>query len=88
MTGNVVLDDDGVMYLMRSSPNIYGTQVIAIQTQSPGLADSSWPSWRHDNRGTAWLVPGSPATGDSDAGAPPDLGTPPAVIDAPQAGRE
>lgn len=44
---------------MRSAPSISGTQVIAIQTRSPGLADSSWPSWRHDNRGTAWLVPGT-----------------------------
>jgi outer membrane protein assembly factor BamB len=69
MTGNVILDDDGVMYLMRSSPNIYGTQVMAIQTRSPGLADSSWPSWRHDNRGTAWLIPGASAATSSDAGA-------------------
>jgi len=69
MNGNVVLDDDGVMYLKRSSPNIYGTQVMAIQTQSPGLAHSSWPSWRHDNRGTAWLVPGVASTIDADGGA-------------------
>ena len=69
MTGSVVLDEDGVMYLMRSSPNTSGTQVMAIQTRSPGLADSSWPSWRHDNRGTAWLVPGtagSTTSGDAD----------------------
>jgi outer membrane protein assembly factor BamB len=81
MTGNVVLDDDGVMYLMRASPNTYGTQVMAIQTRSPGLADSSWPSWRHDNRGTAWLVPGTPSAtppaGDSDGGSPAN------PIDAP-----
>ena len=69
MTGNVVLDDDGVMYLMRSSPNTSGTQVMAIQTRSPGLADSSWPSWRHDNRGTAWLVPGAPGNATDDAAA-------------------
>jgi hypothetical protein len=68
MTGNVVLDDDGVMYLMRSSPNISGTQLMAIQTGSPGLADSSWPSWRHDNRGTAWLVPGGGAGTALDGG--------------------
>jgi hypothetical protein len=75
MTGNVVLDDNGVMYLMRSSPNIYGTQVMAIQTRSPGLADSSWPSWRHDNRGTAWLVPGGPTTVPLDGGAGLDAST-------------
>ena len=68
MNGNVVLDNDGVMYLKRSSPNTSGTQVMAIQTRSPGLADSSWPSWRHDNRGTAWLVPGAAAAVDADGG--------------------
>jgi len=69
ITGNVVLDEDGVMYLMRNSPNITGTQIVAIQTRSPGLADSSWPSWRHDNRGTAWLVSGVASTTDADGGA-------------------
>ncbi len=54
--GNVLLDDDGMMYMKRQNDS-YSTEVIAIQTRSPGLADSSWPSWRHDNRGTAWLVP-------------------------------
>ncbi|MBN2574428.1 MAG: PQQ-binding-like beta-propeller repeat protein [Deltaproteobacteria bacterium] len=67
MNGNVVLDDDGVMYLKRTSPNLSSTQVMAIQTRSPGLADSSWPSWRHDNRGTAWLVPGVATSGNADA---------------------
>jgi outer membrane protein assembly factor BamB len=67
VNGNVVLDDDGVMYLKRTAPNLSGTQVMAIQTRSPGLADSSWPSWRHDNRGTAWLVPGVASSEQADA---------------------
>jgi hypothetical protein len=79
MTGNVVLDNDGVMYLMRSSPNISGTQVIAIQTRSPGLADSSWPSWRHDNRGTAWLVPGASGPATTDSGNATDASDPTAT---------
>jgi hypothetical protein len=65
MTGNVVLDDDGVMYLMRRG-DVGGTEVMAIQTRSPGLADSSWPSFRHDNRGTAWLVPGTAGSTTAD----------------------
>jgi outer membrane protein assembly factor BamB len=84
ITGNVVLDDSGVMFLTRpGDPGTDSTEVIAIQTASPGLADSSWPSLRHDNRGTAWLVPGtpsgSPPAGDSDGGSPAN------PIDAPQA---
>ena len=73
ITGNVVLDDDGVMYMMRAAPDVAGgTQVLAIQTASPGLADSSWPSWRHDNRGTAWLVANStePVDASTDTGGP------------------
>jgi outer membrane protein assembly factor BamB len=61
ITGTVVLDDDGMMYLVHPSES-GGTELVAIQTRSPGLADSSWPSIRHDNRGTAWLVPGVPNT--------------------------
>ncbi len=79
--GNVVLDDDGVLYLSRPLKGSI-TEILAIQTRSPGLADSSWPSFRHDNRGTAWLVPGTPANSTpSDAAtsdaidAPVELGT-------------
>jgi hypothetical protein len=80
------LEDNGVMYLTWKANKGITTEAIAIQTASPGLADSSWPSLRHDNRGTAWLVPGTPAAtppaGDSDGGSPASL------IDAPQAGSE
>jgi hypothetical protein len=62
MTGNVVLDDSGVMFLTRrGDAGSNATEMIAIQTTSPGLANSSWPSLRHDNRGTSWLVPGTVA---------------------------
>jgi outer membrane protein assembly factor BamB len=70
MTGNVVLDDDGVMFFTRLTQDGVGTEMIAIQTASPGLADSSWPSLRHDNRGTAWLVPGSTTSAELDGGPP------------------
>jgi hypothetical protein len=83
----VVLDHSGVMFLSRrGEAGTDSTEVIAIQTASPGLADSSWPSLRHDNRGTAWLVPGTTSAGppasDSDGGAPASL------IDAPEAASE
>ncbi|MBN2574429.1 MAG: PQQ-like beta-propeller repeat protein [Deltaproteobacteria bacterium] len=68
ITGNVILDDAGVMYFIRKGGSPTTTEVIAIQTASPGLADSSWPSFRHDNRGTAWLVPGVGNTDPTDGG--------------------
>jgi hypothetical protein len=43
-------------YLMRGLTSGDGVEIVAIQTQSPGLAESSWPSLRHDNRGTMWLT--------------------------------
>jgi outer membrane protein assembly factor BamB len=55
--GNGILDDDGILYLARAKGSTEGVEVVAIQTQSPGLAESSWPSFRHDNRGTMWLSP-------------------------------
>ena len=76
ITGNVILDDDGVMYLTRVADGDV-VEALAIQTASPGLAESSWPSLRHDNRGTAWLVPGTPDAPASDAGSMED------TIDAP-----
>jgi hypothetical protein len=42
------LADDGVLYAQGSS------KTVAIQTASPGLAHSSWPSPRHDNHATNW----------------------------------
>jgi hypothetical protein len=31
------------------------TEVVGVQTTSPGLAPTAWPVRRRDNRGTAWL---------------------------------
>jgi outer membrane protein assembly factor BamB len=53
--GGAVLDGDGVLYLTTEGEAYETTTLYAIQTRSPGLAASSWPHWRHDNRGTAWL---------------------------------
>jgi len=50
--GNVALDERGVLYLSHIDAN-GGSEVVAVQTRSPGLADSSWPSWRRDNSGSA-----------------------------------
>ncbi len=56
--GSAALDEGGVLYVVRKLSGIPETvELTAIQTASPGLADSSWPSWRHDNQGTSWLVP-------------------------------
>jgi hypothetical protein len=52
--GNVVLTEDGVLWLLHRAKNGDG-EIVAIQTGSPGLADSSWPSRRHDNTGASWL---------------------------------
>ncbi|MES1204662.1 MAG: PQQ-binding-like beta-propeller repeat protein [Pseudomonadota bacterium] len=51
--GTGVLSARGVVYLTRESFGL--AEVIAIQTTSPGLARSSWPTLRHDNQGTSWL---------------------------------
>jgi hypothetical protein len=50
-----VLDGDGMLYVASEGERYETTDLHAIQTRSPGLADSSWPHWRHDNRGTGWL---------------------------------
>lgn len=69
--GNGVLDRDGVLYLTHAMGTGQGVEVVAVQTQSPGLAESSWPSLRHDNRGSSWLVslPSAPFAGQEGEGA-------------------
>jgi hypothetical protein len=57
--GPGALTDDGMIYLTRPAQNNPTTELIAIQSTSPGLARSSWPTLRHDNRGTSWLSSGS-----------------------------
>lgn len=53
--GGAVLDDRGVLFVARDRSFPDGVEVIAIQTRSPGTLDSSWPTLRHDARGTGWL---------------------------------
>lgn len=49
-----VLGDDGVLYFARQLDA--GIQVVAVQTQSPGLAQTAMPIWwYYNNRHTGWL---------------------------------
>jgi len=41
------LSEDGVLYIGSNDNKLY-----AIQTESKGLANSSWPKFRHDNKNT------------------------------------
>ncbi len=53
-----VLDDRGVLFVARArgAGKEPGAEVVAVQTESPGPLESSWPAWRHDVRGTGWLM--------------------------------
>lgn len=48
-----VIDDQGRLYFAWYIDS--GTEIIAVQTASPGIAATSWPVRRHDARGAAWL---------------------------------
>ena len=48
-----VIDAQGQLYFTWYIDN--ATEVVAVQTGSPGLAPTSWPTRRHDARGTGWL---------------------------------
>jgi outer membrane protein assembly factor BamB len=52
---SIVLADDGVLYLTR--PKLKETEVIAIQTRSPGLAATGFAKYGYNNRQTGWLAP-------------------------------
>ena len=52
-----VLADDGVLYVLRSKneqqpPHL---ELTAIQTASPGLANTAYPTLRVNNRRTGWV---------------------------------
>ncbi|HEY3355802.1 MAG TPA: hypothetical protein VGQ83_21295 [Polyangia bacterium] len=53
--GGVVLADNGMLITARELPN--GIEVIAVQTASPGLARTSYPTHGFNNRRTNWLGP-------------------------------
>ncbi|HJX51732.1 MAG TPA: hypothetical protein VJ801_03110 [Polyangia bacterium] len=63
-----VLDRDGVLYVSIRGDGYATTKLFAIQTRSPGLARSSWPSVRHDNQGTEWLAEPTLTSNGVDAG--------------------
>lgn len=51
-TINAVMTSDGVLFTRLAT--VDGPQAVAIQTTSPGLAASSWPTFRHDNQSSNW----------------------------------
>ncbi len=48
----VVLDPDGMLYLAQASAG--GVLLHAVQTDSPGLAETSWPVLFGDNEASNW----------------------------------
>jgi outer membrane protein assembly factor BamB len=48
-----VIDAEGHLYFTWYIEG--ATEVVSVQTQSPGLAPTAWPVRRRDARGTAWL---------------------------------
>ena len=51
-----VLADDGVLYVLRwkYTPDVH-LELTAIQTASPGLANTAYPTLRSNNRRTGWI---------------------------------
>lgn len=54
-TSGPALADAGLLVFARFLPETGITEVVAVQTASPGLAATSWPVRRRDNAGTSWL---------------------------------
>jgi len=52
-----VLANDGVLYVLRSKSEQYPPhlELTAIQTASPGLANTAYPTLRSNNRRTGWI---------------------------------
>ncbi len=50
------LSDEGVLYVGATNEKA-NSELVAIQTTSPGLAKTGWPTFRHDNRQTGWVNP-------------------------------
>jgi len=51
------LAEDGVLYVLRTvynTPNVH-LELTAIQTASPGLANTAYPTFRTTNRRTGWI---------------------------------
>lgn len=58
-SSSTAIADDGVLYLTRESVDddriINSVEVIAVQTASPGLANTAYPTRANNNRRTGWL---------------------------------
>ena len=52
-TAGPVIEPDGRLYFTWYRDRT--TEVVAVQTDSPGLAATSWPTRRRDARGAAWV---------------------------------
>jgi hypothetical protein len=52
---DVLLGDGGLLYLLTWQDPSY--RIVAVQTTSPGLAPTGWPTPGHDARSTRWLAP-------------------------------
>jgi outer membrane protein assembly factor BamB len=48
-----VIGEDGKLYFTWYIGQV--TELVAVQTESPGLSDSAWPARRRDEKGTAWV---------------------------------
>lgn len=60
---SLILDENGVIYvpMANKDPSFYGLGVlVAVQTESPGLADTSWPTVYHDVGASSWAGAESP----------------------------
>jgi hypothetical protein len=57
--GNALLTDDGMLYFARLRSFV---EFVPVQTTSPSLAKTAWPSSPHDNRATGWLGAASAVT--------------------------
>jgi hypothetical protein len=53
--GGTAIAPDGVLYLGREDPE-GKIEVLAVQTQSPGLAPTPLPTRAADNRRTGWIA--------------------------------
>ncbi|MCL2825573.1 MAG: hypothetical protein FWD57_16395 [Polyangiaceae bacterium] len=51
-----VLLDDGMLVITRSTVPDYKPEFVRVQTASPGLAKTAWPTNGRDNSRTAWLA--------------------------------
>ena len=52
-TAGPVIDDSGKLYFIWFRDLV--SELVTVQTRSPGLADTAWPIGRHDIRGASWV---------------------------------